>query len=146
MRRRVLLVLASATIVYIVVANNTPAASSRAADWSRPRVVHHRGMTVVVPRGWHSAKDGAALVLSTAHTSIWLARYGPKYASEFPARPESFQLRDEDRAFQTCGFDFVGWNFMLADGGQAVQAVVRVDPGASRSDAARVLDGLGLGG
>jgi hypothetical protein len=144
--RRVLLALGGAAVICVVVASNLPAASSPTADWSRPQVVRAYGMTAVVPRAWDTGIEGAALVVSTQHIEIWLARYGPAHADEFPARPGRFQLRDEDRTFQTCGFDFVGWNIVFSDRGQSMQAIVRVDPGAPKSDALRVLDSIGVAG
>jgi hypothetical protein len=39
-----------------------------------------------------------------------------------------------------------GWNIVFSDRGQSMQAIVRVDPGAPKSDALRVLDSIGVAG
>jgi hypothetical protein len=77
---------------------------------------------------------------------VWLFNYGSmQRMNGFETRPEHFQLRDEDRAFQTCGFGFEGWNLIFRDHRQAVQAIVGLGAGARKSDALELLDGLRIG-
>jgi hypothetical protein len=139
-RRHVPLALAAAAVAWVVVANRLPAASIRAADWSRPLRVETHGLTAYYPRAWHAAVEGTTMVISSEHIWIWITRYRPARSGEFPPRPEHFELEDANRGFQSCGFGFDGWNLTYRDHGQVVQAVVRVDPGAPKSDATRVLD------
>lgn len=144
MRRRAILTLAAAATVWVVIANNLPAASVPAANWSRPLRVEMHGLSAYYPRTWHAAVNRTTMVISTKRIWIWVARYGPAQPGEFAPRPEHFELQDGDRQFQTCGFDFEGWNLTFTDSGQVIQAVVRVDPGAPKSDATRVLDSIAL--
>ena len=102
-------------------------------------------MTVHYPRAWRATKDGITIVISAPDTRIWLANYGPKFADQWPARPDRFELRDADFGFQSCGFGFEGWNLGFTDHGQVVQAVIRRYPGTAESDAAEVLDRLVVG-
>ena len=142
MTRRALLTLGVAAVAWIVVADNLPAIRAPNADWTRPLAITNAGITAHYPRAWHAAADGNTIVIRSPSTTVWLASYGAMYADQWPARPKRLTLNDEDRRFQTCGFDFVGWNLTFADHGRVLQAVVRVEPGASKSDATRILDRL----
>jgi hypothetical protein len=141
-KRRALLVLVAAAFGWTLVADTLQAAQPPGADWTRPLSIENRSITANYPRGWHAKADGITITISSPGIIVWIATYGPKYADEWPSRPKTFELKDEDKSFQTCGFDFVGWNLVFTDRGQVVQAVVKVEPGASKADAARVLDGL----
>jgi hypothetical protein len=143
-RRRAPIALAAASLACLGVASAIQGRSA-GADWTRPLSIESDGITAYYPRAWHAAAEGNTIVISSRRTSIWLASYGPAHADEYAARPEHFELKDEDRRFQTCGLDFVGWNLTFTDHGQVLQAIVRVEPGAPRSDAAKLLDRLEIG-
>jgi hypothetical protein len=146
MKRRLVLVLALAAFAWMVVADKLQSARLPAADWARPRKIVRDDITAYYPRGWEAAVDGNRIVIRSRTTTVWLSDYGHRHADEWPARPRHFVLADADRHFQTCGFDFEGWNLTFTDHGQVVQAVVRVAPGASRSDASMMLDRLSVAG
>jgi hypothetical protein len=143
-RRRVLVALGAA-LLWLPVADNLPAAQPPGADWSRPNSVQAGGLKVYYPRAWNASVDKGTIVISSPHAWIWLAHYGPKFADEWPARPEHFELRDEDFGFQSCGFGFEGWNLGFTDHGQVMQAIIRRYPGANESDVIEVLDRLVVG-
>jgi hypothetical protein len=143
--RKIARIAAAAALVWLVVANDLPAKPSPGADWTRPLSIENDRITSYYPRAWHAAARGNTIVISSPSTWIWLASYGRAHAEEFAARPEHFELKDEDRRFQTCSFDFVGWNLTFTDHGQVAQAIVRVDPGAPRADAVKLLDRLEIG-
>jgi hypothetical protein len=162
--RRILFALFAAALAWVVVASNLPAADTGAADWTRPRVARTSGIAVLYPRAWHASMDGNTLLIWSGgdpkHRSaelannipagavwIWLLSYGhlPR-TSGFMRRPVRFELRDEDRAFQSCGFGFEGWNLTFVEHGQVVQAIVGLGRGARKSDALGVLDRLRVAG
>jgi hypothetical protein len=146
MKRRCFLALSLAAVVWVIVANNLPAARIAAADWARPLKIEKGRLTAYYPRAWRASVVENAIVISSPGITVWLADYGPRDPDQWPARPRRFELKDADRQFQTCGFDFEGWNLTFAHKGQVVQAVVRVEPGAARSDATSVLDRLSVAG
>jgi hypothetical protein len=152
-RRRAVVALASAIVVWLVVANNVDLhANAAVADWARPRVVKtSTGITAFYPRAWRAHVGSGTLVISSSADDrlprggvyIWLANYGrmPR-TNGFAARPRHFELRDADRSFQSCGFGFEGWNLTFVDHGQTVQAIVGLGSDARKSDATAVLDKL----
>jgi len=144
MRRRVLVALGGA-LLWLPLADDVPAAQPTGVDWSRPASVQAGGVRVFYPSPWHATVDGATIVISSPQAWIWLASYGPRFADEWPARPEHFELRDGDFGLQSCGFDFEGWNLVFTDHGQVVQAIVRRYPGANESYVTEVLDRLIVG-
>jgi hypothetical protein len=150
-RRRAVVALASAIVVWLVVANNVDLhANAAVADWARPRVVKtSTGITAFYPRAWRAHVGSGTLVISSSADDrlprggvyIWLANYGrmPR-TNGFAARPRHFELRDADRSFQSFGFE--GWNLTFVDHGQTVQAIVGLGSDARKSDATAVLDKL----
>jgi hypothetical protein len=164
MARKLLIGLAVAFIAWIMVANNLRSFAAAPAAWSMPKVFAGGGLTVVYPRAWHARMDGNVLLLwsgsrppalstGRAHpvpdgdTWIWLIRLGhPARTNGFPARPDHFELRTGDKAFQSCGFGFQGWNLTFTDGGHTVQAIVGLGRGAAKADVTQVLDRLGVAG
>ena len=77
-------------------------------------------------------------------TRIMLVDYGTTQAGYFPPRPDRFELADDDRRFLSC-LGFEGWNVIFTEGGQAVQAFVKLGPATPKSDAAELLDRLEIG-
>lgn len=160
MRKRVLLALGVATVVWVLVANSLPSfAGAPPTDWSRPRVVQTSGLTVFHPRAWDALTDGSTITIwsrgDPAHRSanvnripdggvwIWVIDYGrlPRLTG-FAPRPAHFELTDDDLGFQSCGFGFDGWNLTFSDHGVALQAIVGLGAGARKSDATALLDRL----
>jgi hypothetical protein len=159
-RRRALLVVAGAVVVWLVVANNLPAQQGPAADWSRPRVIQSAGITAYYPAAWRASMDGNTLVIWSGGDpkhrpgefanhipdgAVWifLFNHGPmKYESSFPPRPEQFEIGDDDVRSLSCGFGFDGWNLMFVDHGSAVQALIGLGEGARKSDVTTLLDRL----
>ena len=76
MRRRALLVLAGAAVVWLVVANNLPAQQGPAADWSRPGNIRSGGVRIYYPRMWNAFVDGTTIVIRSGDTRIMLVDYG----------------------------------------------------------------------
>jgi hypothetical protein len=144
MRRRALLVLAGAAVVWLVVANNLPAQQGPAADWSRPDSIRSGGIRIYYPRTCNAFVDGTTIVIRSGDTRIMLIDYGATQAGYFPPRPDHFRLDDGDSRFLAC-MGFEGWNVIFTDRGQAVQAFAKIGSGTRKSDAAEVLDRLEVG-
>jgi hypothetical protein len=143
-KRRALTVVMAAVITWTAVASSLPAAQGAAADWSRPKSIQAGGITVYYPRAWHASAEKSTIAIQSGATRIMLINYGTTQAGYFLPRPDYFRLDDGDRRFLSC-LGFVGWNVTFTDRGQAVQAFVKLGPGARKSDAAEVLDRLEVG-
>lgn len=143
MRRRIFVAL-GATLLWLPVADNLPAAQPAGADWSRPRSIQAGGITVHYPGAWTAVVEETTIVLRSGGTRIMLVDYGTTQAGHFPRRPDRFELEDDDRRFLSC-VGFEGWNVIFTDRGQAVQALVKLGSGTPKSDAAELLDRVELG-
>jgi hypothetical protein len=142
--RRRLLIALGAALLWLPVADNLPAAQPPGADWSRPNSVQAGGITVYYPRRWDGSVEESTIVVRSGGTRIVLIDYGTTQAGYFPPRPDRFKLDDDDRRFLSC-VGFEGWNVIFTDRGQAVQALVKLDSGTPKSDAAEVLDRVEIG-
>ena len=143
MRRRLLVALGAA-LLWLPVADNLPAVQPPGADWSRLNSVQAGGITVYYPRTWDGSVKESTIVVRSGGTRIMLIDYGTTQAGYFPPRPDRFELNDDDRRFLSC-VGFEGWNVIFTDRGQAVQALVKLDSGTPKSDAAEVLDRVEIG-
>jgi hypothetical protein len=143
MRRRILVAL-GAVLLWLPVADNLPAAQPPGADWSRPNSIQAGGITVHYPRAWTASVEERTIVVRSGGTRIMLVDYGTTQAGYFPPRPDRFELADDDRRFLSC-LGFEGWNAIFTEGGQAVQAFVKLGPATPKSDAAELLDRLEIG-
>ena len=138
--------LALAWLAWPLVADNLPAAQPRGADWTGPRMIETEGIKAQYPRAWHASEvDGGGIVIQSGTTRISIWNFGAlEHTYGFPPRPDHFALAENERHFLSC-LGFEGWNVIFTDGGQAVQAFVKLGPHTRRSDAAEVLDRLVVG-
>jgi hypothetical protein len=131
-------------VLWLVVANNLPAAQPPGADWSRPDSIQAGAVRVYYPRTWNASEEETTIVIRSGGTRIMVIDYGTAQARYFPPRPDHFKLDDDDRRFLSC-LGFKGWNVIFTDRGRAVQAFVKLGSGTRMSDAAEVLDRLEVG-
>jgi hypothetical protein len=87
------------------------------------------------PAGREASQEAPASCSSTT---------GPRRRVTSPRGPRRFALDDDDRRILSCA-GFEGWNLIFTDRGHAVQALVKLGSGTSKSGAAEVLDRLEIG-
>ena len=158
--KRVLVIGAAATLVWVTVANSLPGKQARAADWSQVKTIRTAsGIAATYPRSWTAfARGPRTLAIASfpmprewpdrAHKRvpdgsvyILLWSYGRAWRG-YPAGTRPFRLRDENHGYYECSFRLEGYRILFTLGGQAMQAMVALGRGAPKSDAIELLDRL----
>jgi hypothetical protein len=161
--RRALPIGVAAVLVWLVAAHSVLGKQQRAADWSHPKeIATSSGITVTYPRGWTAFARGRATVAVASFPMprdwpdrprkrvpdggvyILLWSYGRVWPG-YPAGKRPFELNAENHGYYECNFQLEGYRVLFTLGGQAMQAMVALGPGARKADAIELIDRLEVG-